>query len=329
MSQNIVQVQGLVKRYGGLSVGFHRFRRGPGGPGIEAVKGISLAIHQGEIFGFLGPNGAGKTTTISMLSGLIEPSEGTVTIAGHDVIQAPGEVKRRVGLVPQELALYPTLSGRDNLNFFGRIYGLRGQALRQRVDEMLDMVGLAERANSAVETYSGGMKRRLNIAAGLLHRPELLFLDEPTVGVDPQSRNAIFEHVERLKGEGMTIVYTTHYMEEAERLCDRVAIVDDGRIVALDTPRRLIADLGGGVIHVGTSDGAGNGLVDKMQALPEVQSVDWLDGRLRIEARQAQAALVQLLDVFNKTGTVVTSLEVMEPNLETVFLRLTGKSLRD
>ena len=313
MSENIVEAQGLVKRYGD----------------IEAVRGLSFAIRRGEIFGFLGPNGAGKTTTISMLPCLLEPTGGTAIVAGYDVVRAPQQVKRRIGLVPQELALYPTLSARDNLNFYGRIYGLHGRALRQRVDEVLEMVGLAERAASAVKTFSGGMKRRLNIAAGLLHRPEVLFLDEPTVGVDSQSRNAIFEHVERLNAEGLTILYTTHYMEEAERLCHRVAIIDEGRIIALDTPRKLVTDLGGGIIHLGIADGMAEGLLEQIRALPEVRAVTRLDGKVKVEATRAQEALVGLLALFNRTDTDVTSLEVLEPNLETVFLHLTGKRLRD
>jgi len=313
MGNNIIEAQNLIKRYGT----------------IEAVKGISFAIRRGEIFGFLGPNGAGKTTTISMLSCLLEPTAGTAIVAGYDVVKASSEVKRRIGLVPQELALYPTLSARDNLNYFGRIYGLRERELRGRVDEVLEMVGLAERAKSAVKTYSGGMKRRLNIAAGLLHHPEVLFLDEPTVGVDPQSRNAIFEHVERLRGEGMTVLYTTHYMEEAERLCDRVAIIDEGRIVALDTPRKLIGDLGEGIIHLGIANGMADEILGRIRALPEVKNVARFDGKIRVEAARAQETLIRLLELFNSTDTDVTALEVLEPNLETVFLHLTGKRLRE
>ncbi len=313
MSQNIVETRGLMKRYGEL----------------EAVKGLSFAIRRGEIFGFLGPNGAGKTTTISMLSCLIEPTQGTAIVAGHDVVKASSEVKRRIGLVPQELALYPTLSARDNLNYFGRIYGLRERELRPRVDEVLEMVGLAERAKAAVKTYSGGMKRRLNIAAGLLHRPEVLFLDEPTVGVDPQSRNAIFEHVERLRDEGMTILYTTHYMEEAERLCERVAIIDEGRIVTLDTPRKLIGDFGGGIIHLGVGNGMADEILPQIRSLPGVKAAARMDGKVKVEAVQAQEALIRLLELFTRTGTDITALEVLEPNLETVFLHLTGKRLRE
>ncbi len=182
---------------------------------------------------------------------MLPPDGGHVTIGGYDLVRQADEIKPLIGFVPQDLALYPTLSAWDNLAFFGRIYGLRGAELQERIDAVLELVGLRNRAGDAVRTFSGGMKRRLNIAAGLLHRPRLLFLDEPTVGVDPQSRNFIFEHVQRLKGEGMTILYTTHYMEEAEHLCDRVAIMDDGHILALDTAKELIGLLGGGVIHLG------------------------------------------------------------------------------
>ncbi len=313
MSKNAVEAHLLEKRYGE----------------VEALRAISFAIRQGEVFGFLGPNGAGKTTTISLLSCLQEPTSGSAVVAGYDVVDAPGQVKKRIGLVPQELALYPTLSARDNLHFFGSIYGLRGRELRMRVDESLELVGLAERARAAVKTFSGGMKRRLNIAAGLLHRPEVLFLDEPTVGVDPQSRNAIFEHIEQLKAGGMTIIYTTHYMEEAERLCDRVAIIDEGRIVALDPPCQLIGDLAEGIIHLGIANGAADGLLEKVRSLKQVRAAEQLDGRIRVEAVHTKEALIRLLELFNETNTNVTGLEVLEPNLETVFLRLTGKRLRD
>jgi ABC-2 type transport system ATP-binding protein len=314
MSQNIIEAKGLVKQYGN----------------VEAVKSLSFAIRRGEIFGLLGPNGAGKTTTISMLCCLTEPTKGTALVAGHDIVRASKEVKRRIGLVPQDLALYPTLSARDNLDYFGRIYGLRGRGLRQRVDEVLEMVGLTERARSVVKTYSGGMKRRLNIAAGLLHQPEVLFLDEPTVGVDPQSRNAIFEHVEQLKDDGMTVIYTTHYMEEAERLCDRVAIIDEGRFIALDTPRKLIADLGGGIIHLGIANGRmDEQLLGRIRSLPAVKSAARCDGKVEVETVQPKQALIHLLELLNQTNTDITALEVLEPNLETVFLRLTGKQLRD
>ena len=312
---NIVEANQLIKQY-------------PGSP-EPAVRGVSFAIQQGEIFGFLGPNGAGKTTTISMLSCLLKPTEGSATVAGFNIIRQSAEVKRRIGLVPQDLALYPTLSARDNLLFFGRIYGLKGSDLRQRVDDALKMVGLSDRAGDAVETFSGGMKRRVNIAAGLLHRPEVLFLDEPTVGVDPQSRNFIFENVESLNQDGLTVLYTTHYMEEAQRLCDRVAIIDQGQIIALDTPKALINSLGGGIIHLGVPPEMPGSLIAEVERLPSVQDVAHKDGKLEITAQHAQHALIGVIKVFNEADVSITSLEILEPNLETVFLHLTGKRLRN
>lgn len=295
----------------------------------EAVRGISFSIARGEIFGLLGPNGAGKTTTISMLSGLLEPTDGKITICGLDLAKEPNAVKARIGLVPQDLALYPTLSARQNLDFFGRIYGLHGKPLAERVKSVLDMVGLADRQNDAIQTYSGGMKRRINIAAGLLHEPEILFLDEPTVGVDPQSRNAIFDGVEALNAAGMTVIYTTHYMEEAQRLCHRIAIVDQGEIIALDTPAGLIRSLGGGIIRLGVPEGQGPALAAQIAQLPAVKAATPTDGVIKVEAIRAQEALMGVLNLTNRLDIRVTSLDILEPNLESVFLHLTGKKLRE
>jgi len=312
---NIVEVNDLIKKYPGSAE--------------TAVRGVSFAIKQGEIFGFLGPNGAGKTTTISMLSSLLTPTSGTATVAGFDLNKQAADVKRHIGLVPQDLALYPTISARDNLNFFGRIYGLSGKVLKQRVDDALRMVGLFDRANDAVEKFSGGMKRRVNIAAGLLHEPDILFLDEPTVGVDPQSRNFIFDNVEQLNKRGLTVLYTTHYMEEAERLCDRVAIIDQGRIVALDTPAALQASIGGGMVIVGVPDGVPAELDAELRAAPTVNAVSRIDHQIKVKALNTQAALVGVINTFNQHDINIRSLDVLEPNLETVFLELTGKRLRD
>jgi ABC-2 type transport system ATP-binding protein len=308
----IVEVTGLVKTYGDF----------------VAVKGITFAILQGEIFGLLGPNGAGKTTTLSVLSCLLAPTAGQATIAGHDVVAEAMMVKRLIGVVPQEIAVYPTLSARDNLAFFGRIYGLNRKRLRARIAEVLDVVGLSERADDAVEHYSGGMKRRLNLAVGLLHSPQVLFLDEPTVGVDPQSRHRIFENVRRLSEEGFTILYTTHYMGEAEALCHRVGIINQGEIIALDTPRHLINDLGGGLICVGIPQ-LGERMADRIAALPHVKRVSAVDGKLAVEASNAQAALLGIITSCHEVGIAMTSLETLEANLESVFLHLTGRRLRD
>jgi ABC-2 type transport system ATP-binding protein len=313
MSDPILIAQDLHKNYGAL----------------HAVAGISLTLARGEIFGLLGPNGAGKTTAISMFTGLLPPTRGHISVAGYDLMRAPRAAKARLGLVPQDLALYPTLSARDNLAFFGRIYGLRGQHLRNRIDAVLQIVGLAERANDAIQTYSGGMKRRINIAAGLLHEPEILFLDEPTVGVDPQSRNAIFESVVALNRGGMTLIYTTHYMEEAQRLCHRVAIMDQGKIIALDTPAELIRGLGEGLIRVGLPEESIEQVRSQLQGLPAVKRVTRHDGLLHVEASRSQEALVDLLEVTNRLDVRITALESLEPNLETVFLQITGKRLRD
>jgi ABC-2 type transport system ATP-binding protein len=320
----ILQAENLVKKYGANF----------------AVNNVSFAIEEGEVFGLLGPNGAGKSTTISMLTCLFPPNEGKITIYGHDVIKEADQVKRLIGIVPQDLALYPTLSARDNLKFYGSMFGLGGSDLKQKVEMVLQYVAMTERANDPVRTYSGGMKRRINLAVGLIHNPRLLFLDEPTVGVDPQSRNHIFESVERLNREqGMSILYTSHYMEEVERLCHRVAIIDRGQIIAMDTPKNLVGMLGGGLIQIGLFKPAETVLreVENLSevktaaliTLPESEATDKTRVVLRVEARSnANSALVQLIQLFNDLNIPMLSLETLEPNLETVFLHLTGKSLR-
>ncbi len=313
MAEPMIRVEGLVKRYGPRT----------------AVAGLSFTVEAGEIFGLLGPNGAGKSTTLSMLATLFAPDEGTIAIGGFDAVREPARVRPLVGFVPQELALYAALSARDNLLFFGRIYGLRGKDLDVRADAVLDLVGLRERAADPVRTFSGGMMRRLNLAVGLVHGPKLLFLDEPTVGVDPQSRNFIFEHVLELRKQGLTILYTSHYMEEVERLCDRAAIMDEGRLLALDAPQRLIRDLGEGLLVVGLPAEAAASLGSSVEALPHVGKVASRDGKLHVETRDANRALLELLDLCGARGVRLTSLEVLEPSLESVFLRLTGKRLRD
>jgi ABC-2 type transport system ATP-binding protein len=332
----ILEVENLVKKYGNF----------------EAVKGISFTVEEGEIFGLLGPNGAGKTQTISMLTGVIQPTSGTARIGGFDIRKDMDKVKKINGLVPQDLALYPTLSARANLNFFGRIYGLSGKELRERVEDVLRIVTLTERADEAVEKYSGGMKRRVNIAAGLLHQPQLFFLDEPTVGVDPQSRNHIFESVIRLNRErGMSIIYTSHYMEEVELLCNRVAIIDEGRIIAMDTIKNLVAMLSG-VIHIGLRQ-VDEEMLAQLSALPAVKqatvsappiSPPLAEGEepkeaevpatadytiVKIEAEHSQQALVNVIAFLNERDIPIASLQVLEPNLENVFLHLTGKKLRE
>lgn len=295
----------------------------------HAVQGLSFSIPQGEIFGLLGPNGAGKSTTISMLSGLLAPTGGHICIKGMDISRSLSTAKAHIGLVPQDIALYPTLSAWDNLLFWGQIYGLRGKKLKQRANEVLDIVQLSDRAHEPVSIYSGGMKRRINLAIGLLHRPDILFLDEPTVGVDPQSRNAIFESVEALNRAGLTVIYTTHYMEEVERLCHRLAIIDRGRIIALDTPANLIRSQGQSLIRLSILDGLIDAVEEEVRLLPLVQEVNRRDHTLDIQVHESQKTLMEILQVTQTLTAQVTALEILDSSLETVFLNLTGKSLRE
>ena len=296
---------------------------------VKAVDGISFEIRRGEIFGLLGPNGAGKTTTINVLCTYTEPTSGEVLVDGHSVAAEPEAVKRAIGVVPQDIALYPALSAVENLRFFGRLVDVPRGKLERRIRDLLALVGLTKHAHRKVELYSGGMKRRLNLAVGLIGKPRLLMLDEPTVGVDPQSRNAIFENIQALNQQGLTVLYTTHYMEEAELLCDRVAIMDEGRIIALDTPQNLINTLGAGIIHIGVKDGLGEPFLARLRALPPIRSVVRRDHTLVFESKDAQRALLQIISLFNETGSHMTSLKILEPNLESVFIQLTGKQLRD
>ena len=294
-----------------------------------AVDGLDLRVEKEEIFGLLGPNGAGKTTMISMLSSILQPDSGSISVLGNDMKTRAGAAKAQIGLVPQELSVYPTITARQNLEFFGGIYGLSGAALKSGIDQCLAMVGLTDRAGDKVDDYSGGMKRRLNIAAGIIHQPKMLFLDEPTVGVDPQSRNFIFEHVESLREQGMTIIYTTHYMEEAERLCDRIGIMDEGKMIALGSSQELVGSLGGGLIRLDVGAEHAQAVKEDVRSLPSVRSVDDEDDVLQIHADEGTKALLDIARVLEGAGAGVRSLELLEPNLENVFLQLTGKELRD
>jgi len=294
-----------------------------------AVDGVGFEVAPGETYGLLGPNGAGKTTTISMICGLLGRDGGEVTVAGASLDRDPGQVKAAIGYVPQDVALYPDLSGLENLRFWGRMYGLAGRDLAERVEATLEVVGLTERAGDKVADYSGGMQRRLNIAAGMLHRPRLLVLDEPTAGVDPQSRNAILGNVEALGGQGIGVLYTTHYMEEAERLCDRVGIIDQGRLIAEGTRRELVARVGerGRIELTATGDLAG--LAAAAVRVDGVDEASVVNGGVHLVAREAGPLLPRLLEAAEHAGAEVTSVELVEPDLEAVFLHLTGKALRD
>jgi len=308
-SPAMVRCAGLRKRYGDRL----------------AVDGVSFSIAGHECYGLLGPNGAGKTTTISMLCGLTVPDEGEITVDGA----AAGtlEAKAAIGYAPQDLALYPDLSAVENLSFFGQLYGLAGRELQARIGETLELVGLADRGKDRIGTYSGGMKRRANMAAGLLHRPKLLVLDEPTVGVDPQSRNAILETVGRL---GIAVLYTTHYMEEAAKLCDRIGIIDDGHLVAEGTAGSLIGAHGGlDKVHL-SCDGADlDELAAACRALDSIHEVHEVDCNLELTTDHGPAVLPAVVALAARIDVDLTGVEVRSPNLEDVFLSLTGKELRD
>ena len=312
---------------------------------VQAVKGIDLQIQKGEIFSLLGPNGAGKTTTISMISGLVEPTRGDATIGGHSITQQPLQAKRLLGVVPQEIALYPTLSARQNLEFFGRMYGLSGKDLHRRIDAMLEFIELSDRQSDRIETYSGGMKRRVNIAAGLLHDPQVIYMDEPTVGIDPQSRRRILDTVKLLRDQrGMTVLYTTHLMEEAQELSDRVGIIDHGEIIALGSPGdliqqvgeqdRLVFKTGQAAVSAGCLErirGSVEGVTQALFDPPGEAGEDKANtsGLLIVNAKRGRKALPFILNLVEQDGIQIESVEVSEPDLEAVFLHLTGRALRD
>jgi ABC-2 type transport system ATP-binding protein len=296
---------------------------------IVAVDGVSFHIDPAETYGLLGPNGAGKTTTISMVCGLLERDAGSVTVAGLPMDIDATETKALIGYVPQDLAIYPDLSARENLRFFGRLQRLSGKALDDRVAAVLELTGLTERAGDRTDTYSGGMKRRLNIGIGLLHEPRLLVLDEPTVGVDPQSRHAILEAVDGLRQGGMSILYTTHYMEEAERLCDRIGIIDGGRILAEGTRSELVATVGELDRVTLTASGQLAAAARAIAALERIESASAGDGSIELTAHEARTLLPAIISTATDGGVAVSSIEVSEPDLEAVFLHLTGRALRD
>jgi ABC-2 type transport system ATP-binding protein len=297
----------------------------------EAVKGVSFSVLQGEIFSLLGPNGAGKTTTISMLSCLLQPTSGDAEIGGHSVIKEPMAVKRLIGIVPQDLALYEPLTALQNLTFWGKMYDMSGKQLTHRINEVLEQVALADRAKEPVERYSGGMKRRLNIAVGLMHKPQLVFMDEPTVGIDPQSRRSILDMVKALRDEGMTILYTTHYMEEAAELSDRVGIIDHGKLIALGTQQeltKLVGEQDTLRLHFGEEE-TGERLASIFQDLEGVKLSTATDHEVVLTVNEAEVVLPGVVAAAQKAGVRIRSVDIEEPNLESVFLHLTGRALRD
>jgi ABC-2 type transport system ATP-binding protein len=309
----MLEVKGVTKKYGPL----------------VAVNDINFRVDDGETIGLLGPNGAGKTTTVSIIAGLLSADSGEVLIEGKQVKSDTDPVKLKIGLVPQDMALYDQLTARDNLTFFAALYSLAGAKAKQPIDDALNLVGLSDRAGDKVKTFSGGMKRRLNLAAALLHDPQILLLDEPTVGVDPQSRNAIFDNLETLKKRGKTLIYTTHYMEEAERLCDRIVIIDHGKMIASDTLQGLHKLLPVTNIIAVELDHADGFKPEQMLTLAEVKSAELEQGTLRVGVhdlpRGAPVVLRWLADKCHSYSHVSSE----QPNLETVFLTLTGRSLRD
>jgi ABC-2 type transport system ATP-binding protein len=311
----ILEVHDLVKKYGEFT----------------AVNGVSFDIRENEVFSLLGPNGAGKTTTISVLSTLYQPTGGDAVIAGHSVTRDPMAVRKVIGVVPQELALYDDLTARENLAFWGRMYNLGGAILHDRIAEVLEQIGLADRASHRVKTYSGGMKRRVNIGIGLLHRPRLLFMDEPTVGIDPQSRRAILDSVKALNQQGMTVLYTTHYMEEAQELSDRVGIIDHGELIALGTQaelRRQVGENDAVVLHMGEGDD-GETLAAAIRGIDGVSQAQVSDHTITVIAPEAEEILAPVIAAASQAGIKIRSVEIKEPDLEAVFLHLTGRALRD
>ncbi len=295
----------------------------------KAVDDVTFNVEAGEIFGLLGPNGAGKSTLVGMVSTLLKPTRGDIIIDGHSVVREPMAVKRLIGVVPQEIALYPTLTARENLVFWGKMYGLSTPDIKERADNVLEIVGLADRADERIDTYSGGMKRRINIAAGLLHSPKVLFMDEPTVGIDPQSRNHILETVKRLNEDGLTVIYTSHYMEEVEFLCDRIAIVDKGRVIAVGTQEELRLLVGNkDVIRVKAPEVPEDVAAD-LKKIKDVDGVTLKEGEIDILSPHGREVLASVIKGLYDRQVKIASVEVQEPDLESVFLHLTGRSLRD
>lgn len=301
--------------------------------GTPAVDDLSFQVNAGEVFGLLGPNGAGKTTTMMMLAGLRKADAGSVTIDGHSFANGGYDLKMILGVAPQDLAVYPDLTARENLAFFGRLYGLHGAVLNERINFVLEHIGLVPHANQHVGTFSGGMKRRLNFGVALLHRPRLVILDEPTVGVDPQSRSHLLDCVRQLCSEGVGVIYASHYMEEVEAICQRVAIIDHGKLLACGTLDELL-DRSRSDVYIRVKPGT-NGLLERLQGLADVDSVPNGDTTLivRRDRREQMATfndrLARVMEVVQQTGTDLLSVETREHNLERLFLELTGRHLRD
>lgn len=346
MQNTLVQVRNLTKQ----------FKR-DNGEVFFAVQDVNLDIRVGEIFSLLGPNGAGKTTTISMISGLLTPTKGDATIGGHSITKEPLAAKRLIGVVPQDIALYPTLSAKQNLDFFGKMYGLSGAALARATDEVLELIDLKDRKNDKVDNFSGGMKRRVNIGIGLLHKPQLVYMDEPTVGIDPQNRRRILDTVLRLRDElKMTVLYTSHLMEEVQEISDRVGIIDHGQMIALGTVGELIQKVGeeDRLVFTVETDSIDPAILDHIKSgvatVTRVQfdkrevsgdegegagtdagttATQTAGGTITVYSTRGRKALPDIIRIANEAGLEIASVEVREPDLEAVFLHLTGRALRD
>jgi ABC-2 type transport system ATP-binding protein len=295
---------------------------------IDALKGISFSIEKGELFGLLGPNGAGKSTTIHLISALLSFDKGQITIDGKNIRKETKSIKKLLGVIPQEIALYDELTAYENLQFWGKIYRISGKELKTRCEELLKMVGLFERRNTAIKTFSGGMKRRINIAAGLLHNPKVILMDEPTVGVDSQSRNFIFGLIQQLHDIGKTIIYTTHYMEEAEKLCQRIAIIDHGKLIAIGDQKTLIDMLGKNEsVRIEFSNHI---KLETMQAyFPELNLKEEGKNTITFTGKELHSKLWKLLSIFHELSIDYSNISFQKPNLEKLFLKLTGRNLRE
>ncbi|BES64124.1 ABC transporter ATP-binding protein [Gottschalkiaceae bacterium SANA] len=310
---NLVEIQGVEKHFGE----------------IHAVDGIDMHVKKGEILGLLGPNGAGKSTTISMIATLLEPTEGTILFMGESIQADPKQIQNVLGFVPQEIALYPTLTGKENLQFWGRVYGLRGSKLKERISEISQVIGLDERLKDRVDTYSGGMKRRLNIGVALLHKPAFIIMDEPTVGIDPQSRSFILDTVRELRDQGSTILYTTHYMEEVESLCDRIYIMDHGKIIAEGTKESLTEMIDASEVIRLSVEKIDPLLITTLQELKFVEKAVVEENSIYLTVKENGNHYQSIMNALLGSGTQLKGMDIQKPSLETVFLHLTGRGLRD